>query len=152
MEELLNDIVSAAELEKFEKKYTEAENASNENTFEYAFCLVRSAYTNDIRKGIHLLEQLANSDPGNKRDYIYYLALGNTRIKQYIEGMNYCKAFLEIEPNNEQVLSLKKYIKEQQDKDMMKGVAVAGGAALVLGGLVGLGVALAKKRTTHDKQ
>lgn len=42
-------------------------------------------------------------------------------------------------------LLLQEYIKKQNDKEMAKGMAVAGGAALVLGGILGLGIALAKK-------
>lgn len=37
------------------------------------------------------------------------------------------------------------YIKKKVDQESMKGMAVAGGAALVIGGIVGLGIALAKK-------
>lgn len=37
------------------------------------------------------------------------------------------------------------HIRKKMEKETMTGVAVAGGAALVLGGLVGLGFALAKK-------
>lgn len=46
-------------LQRFEQKYN-AELAkgpvSKETTFEYAWCLIRSKYTNDIVKGIHHLE------------------------------------------------------------------------------------------------
>lgn len=45
---------------------------------------MRSNYPADIRKGLILLEQLikheANDDDA-KRNYLYYLALGNSRIK-----------------------------------------------------------------------
>lgn len=37
------------------------------------------------------------------------------------------------------------YIKKQSDKEVAKGMAVAGGAALVLGGILGLGIAMARK-------
>lgn len=40
------------------------------------------------------------------RDYIYYLAIGNARLKQYSLALKYCKAFLQIEPNNQQAISL----------------------------------------------
>ncbi|KAI8119442.1 Mitochondrial fission 1 protein [Lucilia cuprina] len=148
MEELLNEVVPQDELEKFEKKYAhELEldgEVSVETKFEYGFCLVRSRYTNDIRKGIMILEDLARIHPEGRRDYIYYLAFGNARIKNYSEGLKYCRAFLDIE-SNDQVRSLEEYIKKQNDKEMAKGMAVAGGAALVLGGILGLGIALAKK-------
>lgn len=40
------------------------------------------------------------------RDYIYYLAIGNARIKEYAVAMKFCKAFLQIEPNNQQAITL----------------------------------------------
>lgn len=59
--------------------------------------------------------------------------------------MKYVQAFLEIEPNNQQVIGLEEYIKKKMDIEGLKGVAMAGGAALVLGGILGIGFALAKK-------
>lgn len=52
-----------------------------------------------------ILEELARLHPDGRRDYIYYLAFGNARIKSYSEGLKYCRAFLEIE-SNDQVRSL----------------------------------------------
>lgn len=40
------------------------------------------------------------------RDYIYYLAVGNARIKEYAVALKFCKAFLQIEPNNSQAITL----------------------------------------------
>lgn len=53
-----------------------------------------------------MLETLCKDDPDNKRDYIYYLAIAYTRIKDYETAQNYVRAFLEIEPNNQQVMLL----------------------------------------------
>ncbi|XP_013109970.1 mitochondrial fission 1 protein isoform X1 [Stomoxys calcitrans] len=154
MDELLNEVVPQDDLEKFEKKYAHELELDGDVTidtkFEYAFCLVRSRYTNDIRKGIMILEELARVHTEGRRDYIYYLAFGNTRIKNYSEGLKYCRAFLEIE-SNDQVKSLEEYIKKQSDKEMAKGIAVAGGAALVLGGILGLGIALSKNKQSRNK-
>ncbi|XP_055712395.1 mitochondrial fission 1 protein [Phlebotomus papatasi] len=149
MEELLNEIVPPAELEKFEKKYqqeVEEQNVSHKTQFEYAWCLVRSNYQADIQKGIILLEDLATRHAEGKRDYIYYLAIGHTRIKEYTVALKYVRSFLQIEPNNQQVINLEQIIKKKLEREGMIGVAVAGGAAaLVVGGLLGLGLALAKK-------
>lgn len=42
--------------------------------FEYAWCLVRSKYRADIKRGIILLEDLcATGDDEAKRDYLFYL-------------------------------------------------------------------------------
>ncbi|XP_062545271.1 mitochondrial fission 1 protein [Armigeres subalbatus] len=148
MEEILNETVPQSELEKFEKKYNrelQSKNPTPTSQFEYAWCLVRSNYTNDMRSGITLLEDLCKKNPEGKRDYIYYLALGYTRLKEYSTAMKYVQAFLEIEPNNQQVITLEGYIKKKIEIEGLKGVAVAGGAAIVIGGILGLGFALAKK-------
>ena len=61
MEHLLEESVSSADLKRFETRYHE-EMAEGKITpsaqFEYAWCLVRSKYPADIRKGILLLEDL----------------------------------------------------------------------------------------------
>lgn len=155
MEELLNDVVPPEDLERFERKYNHEHELDGEVTtetkFEYAFCLVRSRYTNDIKKGVMILEELARTHPEGRRDYIYYLAFGNARIKNYSEGLKYCTAFLEIE-SNDQVRALEEHMRKQSDKEVAKGIAVAGGAALVLGGLLGLGIAMARnKQKPRDK-
>ena len=61
MEHLLEENVAAEDLKKFEARY-QAELAaglvSASAQFDYAWCLVRSKYPSDIRKGILLLEDL----------------------------------------------------------------------------------------------
>lgn len=56
-------------------------NVTQKAQFEYAWCLVRSKYSADIRKGIVLLEDLYSNHDTEKRDCLYYLAIGNARIK-----------------------------------------------------------------------
>lgn len=68
--------------------------------FEYAWCLVRSKYPADIRKGIVLLQELYKSNEEGHRDYLYYLAIGNARIKEYSKALGYLKMFLSIEPGD----------------------------------------------------
>lgn len=53
-----------------------------------------------------MLEELATKHAEGNRDYIYYLAIGNARLKQYSVSLKYCKAFLQIEPNNQQAICL----------------------------------------------
>lgn len=71
--------------QKFERIYNEQLRSSvitQKAQFEYAWCLVRSKYPADIRKGIMLLEDLyCNHNDSEKRDCLYYLAIGNARIK-----------------------------------------------------------------------
>lgn len=148
MEEILGQIVSAEDLERFERQYyreLEQGDVSHKAQFEYAWCLVRSQYSSDMHKGVVLLEDLCNRNSQGNRDYIYYLAIGNARLKNYSDSLKFIDAFLQVEPNNQQAISLKEHIRKKMEREGMIGMAVAGGAIMVLGGLVGIGMALAKK-------
>ncbi|CAG9784148.1 unnamed protein product [Diatraea saccharalis] len=149
MEDVLDEVVSSEDLQKFEKIFHEQLHqgkVTHKAQFEYAWCLVRSKYPTDIRKGILLLKELFNSHTDGKRDYLFYLAIGNARIKEYNKALHYVKSFLEIEPANQQVLALERQINKRMEKEGLMGIAVAGGAVLALGGLVGLGIALASSK------
>jgi len=150
METILEETVAAEDLKKFEQKYHTELNGgkvSSEAQFEYSWCLVRSRYPADVRKGIILLEDLfQNRDNSNKRDYLYYLAIGNTKLKEYATALKYIRALLQVEPGNRQAQELESLVTKRLEKDGMAGMAVAGGAALALGGLVGLGLAFAGRQ------
>merc|ERR1712042_25687 len=114
MEHILDETVPAEDLKKFEQKYHEElqhGKVSSSSQFEYAWCLVRSRYPADIGKGIILLEDLYQVEPGNR-----------------------------------QAQELEVIASKRLEKDGMVGMAVAGGAAVALGGLVGLGIALAGRQ------
>lgn len=149
MEALLEDTAPTDELKKFEKAYYSEMNkggASNQTRFNYAWCLIRSRYRADIHRGIMLLEDLCSTgDSEARRDYLFYLAVGNTKIAEYQRAHDCIKKFLSVEPNNRQAQELEKLIKDRLTKEGLKGLAIASGAAIALGGLVGLGMALAKK-------
>ncbi|XP_064638594.1 mitochondrial fission 1 protein-like [Lineus longissimus] len=150
MDVIINENVTPEELKKFEKIFNEQcrqGQPSAKAQFEYSWCLIRSRYGNDLRKGLSLLEDLYHKtqDDSAKRDYLFYLAVGNTRLKEYTHALRYADAILKVEPRNHQVHELKTYIDKKMKKEGLVGMAIVGGAALALGGLVGLGVALAKK-------
>ncbi|KOB68967.1 putative tetratricopeptide repeat protein [Operophtera brumata] len=120
MEDVLDEVVSSEDLQKFERVFHEQlhqGNVSHKAQFEYAWCL-----------GILLLKELFNSHPEGKRDYLFYLAIGNARIKEYNKALHY------------------RQINKRMEKEGLIGMAVAGGAVLALGGIVGLGIALASKK------
>lgn len=85
-----------------------------------------------------------NRDESGKRDYLFYLAIGNARIKEYQVALKYVRGLLQVEPGNRQAQELESIIKKKMEKEGLLGMAVVGGATLALGGLVGLGIALAK--------
>uniref|UniRef100_A0A915I0M8 Uncharacterized protein n=1 Tax=Romanomermis culicivorax TaxID=13658 RepID=A0A915I0M8_ROMCU len=56
----------------------------------------------------HLLQK--DDDDVEKRDYIFYLAMAYTRIKEYDKALNAVEAGLRVEPTNNQFLTLKQLI------------------------------------------
>lgn len=149
MEALLEDYTPAEEMKRFEKAYYDEVNkggpVNNQTRFNYAWCLIRSKYRADIHRGILLMEDLCSSgDSDARRDYLFYLAIANTKINDYQRAQELTKKFLSVEPNNRQAQELDKLIRERMTREGLKGLAIAGGAALVVGGLVGIGMALAK--------
>ena len=95
MEHLLEESVSSADLKRFETRYHE-EMAGGKVTpsaqFEYAWCLVRSKYPADIRKGILLLEDLYQVCPRQYRGALmvtYPQKKTNWNLRNLIVS-NYC--------------------------------------------------------------
>ncbi|XP_058799423.1 mitochondrial fission 1 protein [Phymastichus coffea] len=149
MEDVLDEIVSHEDLKRFECEYNEQllkGVVDHKIQFQYAWCLVRSKYSTDIRKGIMLLHDLYGKNGDNeKRDCLYYLAIGNARIKEYSKALQYVRSFLLIEPGNIQVQRLEVLIKKKMDREGLKGMAIAGGIIVGMAGILGFGIAMAKK-------
>jgi hypothetical protein len=90
MEALLEDYISADELKKYWQKYENERRANSsgvadtQTRFEYALALIRSRYTTDILRGVHEFEDLCSTgEPNARRDYLFYLALANTKLKVF---------------------------------------------------------------------
>ena len=152
MEAVLNELVSVEDLKNFERKFQSEQAAgsvSKSTQFEYARCLVRSKYNDDIRKGIMLLEELLPK--GNKeeqRDYVFYLSACNYRLKEYEKALKYVRGLLQTEPQNTQAKELERLIDKAMKKDGLVGMAIVGGMALGVAGLAGLiGLAVSKSKS-----
>jgi fission 1 protein len=149
----IEEDVAPEDLEKYRRLFEKEQesgggNASVETQFAYAWCLVRSRATNNLRLGTQLLEDLfrRTSDETAKRDYLYFTAVGYCRLKEYERALRFTKAIMMAEPGNRQAEQLDTYIKKKMKTDGLIGMAVIGGAAAVaLGSIIGLGVALSKK-------
>lgn len=88
-----------------------------------------------MRKGVVLLEDIySKGSEDEKRDYIYYLALGHTKLKDYQKAKKFIDAILYKEPNNGQALELKALVDDRLVKDGLLGMALVGGGSLLLGG------------------
>ena len=80
-QQLLEEIVLPAEIERYRSVYEKAKEANqvtDQNKFSFAYCLVRSKVKADVRFGLALLKELydSTSKDSDKRDYLFYLALG----------------------------------------------------------------------------
>ncbi|KAJ7996164.1 hypothetical protein DPEC_G00234220 [Dallia pectoralis] len=141
MEAVVRDFVSPEDLLTFKDKYS-AElatgNVTKETTFEYAWCLIRSQIPLDIKNGIVLMDELVHKGTKNdQRDYLFYLAVGNYKLKEYERGLKYIRILLKNEPGNTQARDLEQLIVKALKKDGLVGMAIVGG---IIGGL-SLGVA-----------
>ncbi|KPP65150.1 hypothetical protein Z043_116454 [Scleropages formosus] len=167
MEAVIAEVVAPQDLlvgrRKFEKKYN-AElvkgTVSRVTAFEYAWCLIRSKYSEDIQKGAALLEDLVHKGPkAEQRDYLFYLAVANYKLKSpllsaisrtqdYEKGLKYIRILLKNEPGNTQALELEKMINKALKRDGLVGMAIVGGVGLVFGlaGIAGLAVWAAVKK------
>jgi len=152
MEAILEDYITPEELKKFWLTYENERRSrkdgivSNQVRFEYAMALIRSRYPTDIMRGVNELEDLCSTgDPTARRDYLFYLAVGNTKLKEYDQAQKCVKQFLNVESTNRQAQELEKIIKERLTREGLIGIGIIGGAALAVGGLAAIGMALAKK-------
>ncbi|XP_043236015.1 mitochondrial fission 1 protein-like [Amphibalanus amphitrite] len=157
MAEILEDLISVEDLKVFEQKYYEElraeKGAVSESTqFQYACCLVRSGYAADVRKGIQMLISLLKTPSAGgggqdaaQRDYLYFLAVGCAKVKEYVDSLKHVRKLLEMEPTNRQAKDLEKVVQKKMEREAYMGAAVAGGAVLAVGGIVGLAMALTKR-------
>lgn len=146
IEDVLPDNVISQHAEAYEQSKKVGGEAELRARFQYAYALLKSRHSQDMIHGITLMENLYyDGDTTARRDYLYYIAVGQTRLKRYNLALDCINHFLQFEPDNRQAKQLKAFINQKLTKDGLMGMAITGGAALVLGGLIGLGLSLAKR-------
>lgn len=150
MDEIIEATISDAEIAEFKRHLNAAsesgQDALTQAKFDYAYALLRSSHKEDVQKGIDMLEGLfEEGDHSAKRDYLYFVAIGHTRLRHYQQALDCVKTFLSHEPANNQARQLQSEIEKRLKKNALAGMALAGGAVLALGGLISLGMSLSKK-------
>ncbi|KAI1308213.1 Mitochondrial fission 1 protein [Halotydeus destructor] len=152
MEALIDDPVHPEELKKLEEAYyeqlrlSEVAGAMAKTRSDYAWCLVRSKLQADIMRGILYLEDMrAIGDEEKRQDHLFCLAVANTKLGDYQRAMECCTMFLATNPNNRRVQELLHLVRMRMAKVGLKGLAAALGVALIVGGIFGIGIALARK-------
>ncbi|CAF3722628.1 unnamed protein product [Adineta steineri] len=143
-QQILDETVLPEEIQRYRAVYEKAKEANqitDENKFSFAYCLVRSKAKADVRHGLTLLRELYDSTKSDdaKRDYIYYLALGNARLNEYETALNFLDAILHLQPGNHQAKNLKDEVNRRMTREGYVGMGIAVGAgALLVGGGGGL--------------
>lgn len=149
MDEIINNNISDDEIDRQSKLYDEAKAVGGETEiqarFSYAYALIKSRHKADKKRGIQLLESLFQADQSSRRDYLYYVAIGHTRLGNYPQALDCVNNFLRHEPDNHQAKQLQAEIERRLRNEGFAGMAIAGGAALIIGGLISLGMSMSKK-------
>jgi len=115
----------------YEMDIRENNKASAPKKSDYAYCLIASPRAQDRQTGLTLLKELHGEDPGN-RDYLYYIALGNYKLQDFVEARKYADMLLSIEPQNTQALDIKSLAQEKVAQEGLVGMAILGGAAIAI--------------------
>ena len=137
-EEVINEPIPTADLKYMEAKYKLAmknDSLTQDDEFQYACCLVKSPYEDDIKNGMKLFKTLVDNSYAGARECLYFLAMANYKLKEYSKALPLVSLVLEKEPSNSQAQDLKQLIVNKQRRDSVIGAAVLGGAASV--GLIG---------------
>ncbi|CAG0917426.1 unnamed protein product [Notodromas monacha] len=148
---ILEDFGDASELKRLEALYfRQQERMENDPKvrWDYAISLVRSKYMADIKSGRRMMEEIM-ADPANEEiqiDCLYFLSLACAKLKDYKDALQYVRELLRRKPNHMQAVQLERIISGRLEREGMKGMAILGGAAMGIGALIGLGVALARRK------
>ncbi|KAK9239047.1 hypothetical protein V1525DRAFT_399663 [Lipomyces kononenkoae] len=132
------------ELDVLRNQYVKEEPfVSIQTKFNYAWGLIKSPRRDEQHLGVRLLTEIFRDAPERRRECLYYLALGNYKLGNYVEARRYNDLLMDREPNNMQARSLNKLIDDRVAKEGLVGLAIIGGAVAASGILLG---ALLKRR------
>ncbi|XP_022153875.1 mitochondrial fission 1 protein A [Momordica charantia] len=138
------DVIAGCEREVAEADESASEERKNESIMRLSWALVHSRQSEDINRGMAMLEaSLTNSKtPLQQREKLYLLTVGYYRSGEYSRSRQLLDQCLEIAPDWRQALTLKKTVEEQIAKDGVIGIGITATAL----GLVAAGVAAAVTR------
>ncbi|CAL4893307.1 unnamed protein product [Urochloa decumbens] len=137
------DLIAGCETELANAATEEQRNAS---LMRLSWALVHSRQTDDVNRGISMLEaSLDNSgSPLETREKLYLLAVGHYRNGDYSKSRQLVERCLEIQRDWRQAISLKKAIEDKIAKDGIIGIGIATTAVGLLVG--GIAAAVARKK------
>ncbi|CAF0813176.1 unnamed protein product [Brachionus calyciflorus] len=146
---MLEEYISDADLKKARENYGTTENPNETQQFEFALNLIRSKHRAEIEEGLYLFQNVfaRTKDENIKRDTLYYMAIGQTKLSNYEQALKFLQSILNVQPTNEQVRDLYVEVNKKMKRDGLIGLGIVGSAAAVgLVGIIGLGAALLSKK------
>ncbi|XP_072961802.1 mitochondrial fission 1 protein A-like [Typha angustifolia] len=130
-----------------EKEVAEAatEEHKNDSLMRLSWALVHSKHSDDVNRGIGMLEASldSTSSPLQTREKLYLLAVGHYRNGDYPRSRQLTDRCLEMAPDWRQALTLKKAVEDKIAKDGLIGIGIATTAVGLLVG--GIAAAVARK-------
>ncbi|KAG0481244.1 hypothetical protein HPP92_011759 [Vanilla planifolia] len=137
------DIIAGCEREVADAR---DDTIRNECVMRLSWALVHSRQSEDVNRGIAMLEASLNSSisPLQTREKLYLLAVGHYRNGDYAKSRQLLERCLEIAPDWRQALTLKKVVEDKIAKDGVIGIGIAATAVGLLVG--GIAAAVARKK------
>jgi len=131
------DAVDQRELINIQLEYDQWKNTRKtipkQIRFDYSWSLIRTKDKRLIAEGVGILSDLYRlGSEAEKREYVYYLAVGNAKLHNFVTALKFCDAILTLEPKNHQAKALRRFVKGRMIRDGIIGLTifVAGTAAL----------------------
>ncbi|KAJ0582627.1 putative mitochondria fission 1 protein [Helianthus annuus] len=153
------DLLVGCEKEVAEASNDASDEAKGEGIMRLSWALVHSRQPEDVQRGIAMLEGKDNnfsifyfhfdsslvntSSPLQKREKLYLLAVGYYRSGDFPKSRMLLEQALEIAPDWNQALSLKKAIEDRITKDGVIGIGITATAVGLIAG--GIAAALIRK-------
>ncbi|KAI3772645.1 hypothetical protein L6452_03835 [Arctium lappa] len=140
------DVVAGCEKEATEAANDASGEAKNESIMRLSWALVHSRQSEDVQRGIAMLEASIDntSSPLQKREKQYLLAVGYYRSGDFSRSRQLLEQCLEIAPDWRQALSLKKAIEDRITKDGVIGIGITAAAVGLIAG--GIAAALVRRK------
>ncbi|VDP09368.1 unnamed protein product [Soboliphyme baturini] len=140
LDTLLEEQVDPDDLKKHEQIFTSQMSQGKPScqvAFDYAFCLIRSKKSH-VKLGVKLLEELLSRDEDDMaiRTYLYYLAIGHIKLKNYDKALKYIEVIMRVEPNNSQAAELKQVANARMEREGLIGAAYVAGFSVFTGFLL----------------
>ncbi|GMM31439.1 Fis1 protein [Martiniozyma asiatica (nom. inval.)] len=109
-----------------------------QSRFNYAWGLLKSKEDGNVKMGINILTEMFKNVPSRRREFLYFLALGCFKLKEYRDAKRYVDVLINHSKSdgegNSDVLLLKRMVDNELAKNSLIGFAiVSGGIAAAAG-------------------